>query len=155
MGAPTSLIPVEAIVAGMLLGRATWELFAGIWPSRDGAFAGQMNAVDKLIVTSHPVDEPGRWPHSSVLTGPLRDAVIAERRTGQPCSPPPALRPARHATVAEVSGAVTTQYPAARKVAIVSPCCSRPRGALPAAAGRPACDFGTRRKWSLPDSRAR
>ena len=38
----------------LLLGRRTWQLFAGIWPGRDDPFSAKMNAMPKLV--AH-----GRW----------------------------------------------------------------------------------------------
>src|SRR5262245_35387966 len=35
----------------MLLGRATWQLFCSIWPSRDDPFSRKMNAIPKVVAT--------------------------------------------------------------------------------------------------------
>ena len=35
----------------LLLGRATWQLFAGIWPARDDAFSSKMNDIPKLVAS--------------------------------------------------------------------------------------------------------
>lgn len=61
----------------MLLGRVTWELFAGLWPSRDDPFSRKMNAIPKLVASRSPLDV-GAWHNSTLLRGDLADEV-AER----------------------------------------------------------------------------
>jgi dihydrofolate reductase len=63
----------------MLLGRRTWELFAGIWPGRDDPFSARMNAVPKLVA-SRTLTDASAWANSRVLDGDLVDAVRHERR---------------------------------------------------------------------------
>jgi dihydrofolate reductase len=54
----------------LLLGRATWELFAGRWPTRSGAFAERMNRIPKVVASrSGPVLDA--WGNSSLLEGEL------------------------------------------------------------------------------------
>lgn len=36
----------------LLIGRVTYESFAGAWPKRDGEFAGKMNAMPKHVVST-------------------------------------------------------------------------------------------------------
>ena len=53
----------------MLMGRRTYEWFAGRWPSRSGALADRLNGMPKYVVTStlpHPA-----WNNTTVLTGDL------------------------------------------------------------------------------------
>jgi dihydrofolate reductase len=57
----------------MLMGRRTYEWFAGRWPSRSGALADRLNGMPKYVVTStlpHPA-----WNNTTVLTGDLLDEV--------------------------------------------------------------------------------
>jgi len=54
----------------LLFGRRTWEHFATLWPPRDDDFARAMNAADKAVVTSRPVDE-ATWSHSRAIDGPV------------------------------------------------------------------------------------
>jgi dihydrofolate reductase len=54
----------------MLLGRRTWQLFAGIWPGRDDPFSAKMNAMPKLVV-SRSLEHAARWQNSVVLQGDL------------------------------------------------------------------------------------
>ena len=58
----------------MLLGRATWELFATIWPGRDDEFARRMNAIPKLVASRSRTEVDG-WANSSLLDGDLREEV--------------------------------------------------------------------------------
>lgn len=55
--------------AGLLLGRATYEIFAGSWPGRtdDTGFSDRMNSLPKYVVTSS--SEPTAWSNSSTISG--------------------------------------------------------------------------------------
>ena len=63
----------------LLLGRRTWELFAGIWPGRDDPFSAKMNAVPKLVA-SRSLDRATRWQNSAVLAGDLAASVREHKR---------------------------------------------------------------------------
>ena len=63
----------------LLLGRATWQLFAGLWPGRSDPFAARMNAVPKLVATRTPIDSSA-WANSQVISGELVDTVQCEPR---------------------------------------------------------------------------
>jgi dihydrofolate reductase len=54
----------------LLLGRRSYEFFAGRWPSREGELAERLNSVPKYVVSS-TLEDPA-WNNSTVLTG---DAV--------------------------------------------------------------------------------
>jgi dihydrofolate reductase len=56
----------------LLLGRVTYESFAGSWPDREGEFADKMNAMPKHVVTSRP-DEL-EW-NATALEGDVPSAV--------------------------------------------------------------------------------
>jgi dihydrofolate reductase len=56
----------------LLVGRVTYESFAGAWPSREGEFADKFNTMPKYVVSS-TLDEP-EWNNTTVLKG---DAVEA------------------------------------------------------------------------------
>ncbi len=58
----------------LLLGRVTYESFAGSWPDREGEFAEKMNSMPKQVATSRPA-ELG-W-HATALEG---DVPTAGRR---------------------------------------------------------------------------
>jgi dihydrofolate reductase len=59
----------------LLIGRVTYESFAGAWPSREGAFADKFNSMPKYVVSS-TLEDP-EWNNTTVLTG---DAVEAASR---------------------------------------------------------------------------
>ena len=63
---------------GFLLGRRTYELFAGYWPTADAVpeIAGPMNTKPKHVA-SRTLTGPLEWQNSSLLEGPLPDAIAA------------------------------------------------------------------------------
>ena len=77
----------EALEAeALLLGRRTYESFAGAWPERDGAFADKFNAMPKYVVSSTLADP--EWNNTTVITGDvpgevrgLRSASTASSRS--------------------------------------------------------------------------
>jgi dihydrofolate reductase len=54
----------------LLIGRVTYESFAGAWPSREGPFAEKFNSMPKYVVSSS-LENP-EWNNTTVLEG---DAV--------------------------------------------------------------------------------
>ncbi len=54
----------------LLIGRVTYESFAGAWPSREGEFAVKLNSMPKYVVSS-TLEDP-EWNNTTVLKG---DAV--------------------------------------------------------------------------------
>ncbi len=64
----------EALEAdALLLGRITYESFAGAWPEREGPFADKFNEMPKYLVST-TMDE-AEWNNTTVL--PTKD-VVAE-----------------------------------------------------------------------------
>jgi dihydrofolate reductase len=51
----------------LLLGRITYESFAGAWPSREGEFADKFNTMPKYVVSS-TLEDP-EWNNTNVLKG--------------------------------------------------------------------------------------
>jgi dihydrofolate reductase len=51
----------------LLLGRVTYESFAGAWPAREGEFAGKFNSMPKYVVSS-TLENP-EWNNTTVLKG--------------------------------------------------------------------------------------
>ncbi len=51
----------------LLVGRVTYESFAGAWPDREGEFADRMNAMPKYVVSS-TLSAP-EWENTTVLGG--------------------------------------------------------------------------------------
>jgi dihydrofolate reductase len=56
-----------------LMGRRTYEWFAGRWPSRTGTLADRLNDMPKFVVSS-TLRDPA-WNNSTVLTGALLEEV--------------------------------------------------------------------------------
>jgi dihydrofolate reductase len=69
----------EILAAGtLLLGRVTYESFAGAWPDRDGAFADKMNAMPKVVVSSTLTDPA--WHDTTALGGDVVEGVAELKR---------------------------------------------------------------------------
>jgi dihydrofolate reductase len=51
----------------LLIGRKTYESFAGAWPNREGPFADKFNTMPKYLVSS-TISEP-EWNNTNVITG--------------------------------------------------------------------------------------
>jgi dihydrofolate reductase len=63
----------------LLLGRVTYEGFAGAWPSREGEFADKFNTMPKYVVSS-TLEDP-EWNNSTVLTGDVVGEVAKLRES--------------------------------------------------------------------------
>jgi len=64
----------EALDAeALLLGRRSYEWFAGRWPSRSGELADRLNSMPKYVVSS-TLEDPA-WNNSTVLEGDVVDQV--------------------------------------------------------------------------------
>jgi dihydrofolate reductase len=70
----------EEIVASetLLVGRVTYESFAGAWPTYEGPFADKMNSMEKVVVSSTLSDL--EWANSRVLDGDVVSGVAALKR---------------------------------------------------------------------------
>jgi dihydrofolate reductase len=62
----------------LLLGRATYEVFAAAWPSREGEFADKFNRMPKYVVSS-TLEDP-EWNNTTVLKGDVVDEISKLRR---------------------------------------------------------------------------
>jgi dihydrofolate reductase len=58
----------------LLVGRVTYESFAGAWPQREGEFADKMNSMPKHVVSS-TLAEPLAWNNSTLITGDVTHEV--------------------------------------------------------------------------------
>jgi len=67
---------IEADV--LLIGRTTYESFAGAWPSFQGPFADRMNSMRKVVVSSTLRDP--EWANTEVLDGDVISGVSALKR---------------------------------------------------------------------------
>jgi dihydrofolate reductase len=66
----------EALGAeALLLGRRSYEWFAGRWPSRSGELAERLNSMPKYVVSSTLADP--QWNNTTVLTGDVVNEVSA------------------------------------------------------------------------------
>lgn len=70
----------EVLAAGsLLLGRVTYESFAGAWPTYEGEFADKMNSMPKHVVSSTLRDP--EWQPTTVLDGDVAAAVQALKQS--------------------------------------------------------------------------
>ena len=76
----------------VLLGRVTFEEWAGYWPtSTDEPFASWINGTQKYVASS-TLDSVDQWANSTLITGSLADFVTALKRRTAARSAPPAAR---------------------------------------------------------------
>src|SRR5512132_294942 len=69
----------EALGAeALLLGRRSYEWFAGRWPSRSGELADRLNTLPKYVVSS-TLEDPD-WNNSTVLKGDVLNEVSKLRQ---------------------------------------------------------------------------
>jgi dihydrofolate reductase len=69
----------EALGAeALLLGRRSYEFFAGRWPSRGGELADRLNSLPKYVVSA-TLEDP-HWSNSTVLTGDVVNEVSELRQ---------------------------------------------------------------------------
>jgi dihydrofolate reductase len=65
----------------LLIGRETYDSFAGAWPGREAAggddapFAKQLGDVRKVVVSHQPLEFS--WRNSELINGDLLDAVTS------------------------------------------------------------------------------
>jgi dihydrofolate reductase len=60
-----------------LLGRVTYDLFAGSWPSRSGEFADRFNSLPKYVVSTTLKD--ATWKGSHIIRGKVAEEVAKLR----------------------------------------------------------------------------
>jgi len=58
---------------GVLLGRATYEFFAAVWPSRSGEFPDRFNGMAKYVASTTLKDL--EWENSHLIEGDVPEAV--------------------------------------------------------------------------------
>jgi len=63
----------------MLLGRKTYEIFAGSWPNETGAFAEKFNALPKYVASTSLKQLD--WKPAELIEGPLPDAVAKLKKS--------------------------------------------------------------------------
>jgi dihydrofolate reductase len=57
----------------LLMGRHTYDAYAGVWPGRDGDAADRINAMTKYVASTTP--RSADWENSTILDGDLIEAV--------------------------------------------------------------------------------
>jgi dihydrofolate reductase len=57
----------------MLMGRRTYEIFAGVWPARTGDYADRMNGIRKYVFSS--TLERADWNNSTIIRGDVATEV--------------------------------------------------------------------------------
>lgn len=76
---------VQILAAGsdtMLLGRKTYQEFAGYWPAQgdDAEFAAHMNGIEKLVVST-TLDNVDDWQNSTLVKGDPIEALNELKNT--------------------------------------------------------------------------
>jgi dihydrofolate reductase len=75
----------------LLIGRVTYESFAGAWPSREGPFADKFNSMQKYVVSS-TLENP-EWNNTTVLRGdPVQETAKLKRKIDGIVQVPGSLR---------------------------------------------------------------
>jgi dihydrofolate reductase len=64
----------------LLIGRVTYESFAGAWPVRSGELADKLNAMPKYVASTTLTDP--QWNNTTVLAGDVPAAVAQLKREG-------------------------------------------------------------------------
>ena len=77
---------LEGIVGagGFLLGRRTYEVFAGYWPNapeEEQVIAEPLNAKPKYVAST-TLPDPLEWQNSTVLRGDVAEAVVVLKQEG-------------------------------------------------------------------------
>jgi len=83
-GAGSGVTKLIDEAGGFLLGRRTYEIFAGYWPNAPEEvreIADPLNAKPKHVAST-TLKGPLEWQNSSVLPGPLAEAVAALKEQG-------------------------------------------------------------------------
>jgi dihydrofolate reductase len=78
-GEQSGMAKIIGVAGGFLLGRRTYEIFAGYWPNAPEdvqVIAEPLNSKPKHVA-SRTLTDPLEWQNSSVLQGDLPEAVAA------------------------------------------------------------------------------
>ena len=79
MDAESDALAMEQIedATALLMGRATYEVYESVWPTRDGEYADAINAIPKYVASTTLTDPT--WNNTTVLEGELVEAVAKLR----------------------------------------------------------------------------
>ena len=75
---------LEGLLASdaMLMGRRTYEIFAGVWPARTGDYAERLNSMRKYVFSS--TLEKADWSNSTIIHGDVAtEAAKLKQQDGQ------------------------------------------------------------------------
>jgi dihydrofolate reductase len=64
---------------GLVLGRKTYEEFAGFWPGQGGDISAYLDQVPKYVVSANL--EKAEWQNTTILRGPMADEIAALKAT--------------------------------------------------------------------------
>lgn len=64
----------------MLMGRRTYEIFSGLWPSQTGSYAAAINAIRKYVFSSTLTDPD--WSNSTIVRGDVVTEVKRMKEQG-------------------------------------------------------------------------
>jgi len=78
----TGQITLEQIMASdaMLMGRHTYDAYAGAWPERDGAYPDKINSIRKYVVST--TLDKADWNNTTVIKGDLVAEVARLKEQG-------------------------------------------------------------------------
>jgi dihydrofolate reductase len=57
----------------MLMGRRTYEIFSGLWPSQPGSYSEAINAIPKYVFSSTLTDT--NWNNTTIVRGEIATEV--------------------------------------------------------------------------------
>ena len=75
---------LEGLLASdaMLMGRRTYEIFAGVWPARTGDYAERLNSMRKYVFSS--TLQKADWSNSTIIHGDVvAEAARLKQQEGQ------------------------------------------------------------------------
>jgi dihydrofolate reductase len=74
--AGNAIVEAMGATSGLLLGRRTYEIFAGFWPSApaDDPIAPTLNNLPKYVVSA-TLEEPLSWDNSQLIKGDVAEEV--------------------------------------------------------------------------------
>ncbi|UBU18467.1 dihydrofolate reductase family protein [Nonomuraea gerenzanensis] len=73
---------MHAMADILLLGRATYEAFAAVWPHQSGELADQLNTINKLVVST--TLDKAEWNNSALIKSDIVNVLAGlKRQTGR------------------------------------------------------------------------
>jgi dihydrofolate reductase len=75
-----ALEQLRSAPGGLLMGRNTYEVYASVWPGRDGEYADMINAAPKYVASTTLTDPD--WVNTTVIEGNLVGEVAKLKASG-------------------------------------------------------------------------